>query len=92
MNHPCSACRTTFPVTRSARSRLAWGVGLHGIYTTDIGRALDEFTLVACPECGNVESEPRLRILGLFTPLQFKVVIVLACLFAIATAVVSSFG
>ena len=53
-------------------------MGIRGIYTTDYGRAIDHFNVVVCPNCAHAESEDRLRVFGLFSPRQFKVVVVTA--------------
>lgn len=80
MKHTCSNCGNAFAVVRSTRSELAWGLGLRGIYSTNYAKTIDEFPVVVCPKCGHREKDPNLRVFGLFTPSQFKVVVVLVLL------------
>ena len=85
MEHVCSNCHTTFQMTHEHRSPLAWGLGLRGIYTTNYSRAIEHFNIVVCPKCAHAEADARLRVFGLFTPQQFKVVVV-AVLLVLAAA------
>ena len=76
IEHRCSKCGTAFAVTRDRRSPLAWGFGFAGIYTTDYGRAIDHYNVVVCPGCSHAEPDDRLRVFGLFSPRQFRIVVI----------------
>jgi hypothetical protein len=85
MQHECSACHMKFRIDGDSRSQYAWG-RLRSAYSLNINRGLDHFNLVTCPSCGTVDVEPKLKVLGLFTPAQFKVVIVVAAAVSIVVA------
>lgn len=92
MDHVCSKCNNAFEVSRANRSPLAWGLGLRGIYTTNYGRALDHFNIVVCPACKHTELDDRVKVFGLFTPTQFKVVIIVAAVVATLIALSDLFA
>jgi len=77
MNHTCKNCDNVFPIVGETRSAKAWGLGIKGIYTTDFATAIDEYEIVICPKCGHREKHDGLKIFGIFTPSQFKVVVII---------------
>lgn len=84
MNHICTNCGNDFKIgpdtllkTGLGRSQLS---GLRSVETQ-----IDDYQRVACPKCGHIDKDDRIRVYGLFRPrtLMYLVLIAMFMFFAV---------
>jgi len=75
LTHQCSQCGWRFAISRETRLPTGWSQGdqfqvwrnlRDGV---SLSQQINEYTMVECPNCRWVESDPRIRVFG-FIPVR----------------------
>lgn len=67
LTHTCSNCGHAFLVSSATRLKSGWGMSLRaGLLPAE--QQLSDYQKVKCPQCGNIESDDRIKSYGLLNP------------------------
>jgi hypothetical protein len=86
MMHKCGRCGEEFRVSRETLLPTGWGRRAWQLQLRDrvsFDKSLDDYSKVRCPICGRIESDGRIKVLGIFRARTF-VGLVVGIVFALA--------